>query len=743
MADTHPQASSFESLLNESRDLVCEQLLAAVKAMLEKADESLAALSSETQSREAQELYQQTRKVLASGRDGLEREFHKAYLNEFRKHTSLIREEAQSFSELDTSLQLVGEDDLEETLKFKEVAAKLRRYCDEELAALDQRVGVLLGDANLSAENNPFGPETIGDAWQEACRTLDANAKVRGVLLRLFDDHVVDQVRSIYKAVNALLVKNSILPKIRYGVAKKGDGKRPPGAAKDEDGGDEDAAKEGDAEANEKNLFSLLQKLVGGGAGGAGAVLPPGAVILQGAELLGSLTKLQQGDASVIPGGLSAAAASGTTNVLHELKASSFGAGLVQMDATTLDIVAMLFDQLFDDPNIPAGLKGLIGRLQIPMLKVAIADKTFFANKKHPARLLLDSFGEMATRLPPEFNTEDPTFVHLEAMIQHLLDNFQDDVGIFDSVRAQIQGIAAEHDKHIEEQAQAVAVRIEQTENLAVAKTAAEDEVKVRLQAHSVPGPVLEFIVEQWLKLLLLIHAKSGAGSENWKRAVDAMDDLIWSVEPKKTADDRRKLAAKVPNLVKTLVSGLDAIGAPPEVRESFFAELMRYHTAALNPPKGQAEAPAPAKPVAPDFTEAVTVRNPYGAGEIQVTGLDFVAQPADPDKRESAKAALRSSLAVPPPENMEIGTWVEFRPKDAAEEQRAAKLLFVSPKKTRYLFSDRRGKNILELTRAEIVRRLRTGEAVRLEEEPVEPLFDRIMGGLMQKVRTPAAATT
>ena len=47
----------------------------------------------------------------------------------------------------------------------------------------------------------------------------------------------------------------------------------------------------------------------------------------------------------------------------------------------------------------------------------------------------------------------------------------------------------------------------------------------------------------------------------------------------------------------------------------------------------------------------------------------------------------------------------------------------------------------MLELTRAEIVRRLRTGEAVRLDEEPKEPLFDRIMGGLVDKLKTPAKA--
>src|SRR6185369_8250007 len=144
--------------------------------------------------------------------------------------------------------------------------------------------------------------------------------------------------------------------------------------------------------------FSALQKLFagkgaagpggpGGGAGGGGGgpgMGVGGVPMMQGAELLGSLTKLQldglaafaaSGGGQFVAGG---APVTGTTNVLHELKSSEVGAGMGQMDAMTLDVVALLFDQLFDDAKIPLGAKGLIGRLQIPMLKVAIADKEFF-----------------------------------------------------------------------------------------------------------------------------------------------------------------------------------------------------------------------------------------------------------------------------------------------------------------------------------------------------------------------------
>src|SRR6185369_2339327 len=184
--------------------------------------------------------------------------------------------------------------------------------------------------------------------------------------------------------------------------------------------------------------------------------------------------------------------------------------------------------------------------------------------------------------------------------------------------------------------------------------------------------------------------------------------------------------------------------------REHFLGELMKLHTVALDI-KGKAKEAAAAAPepaVAADaqtvnaaLEAPVTVKNPYGEGNVEVVDLDFAPQPVDPDKRASAKEALMSSLAVEPPANMAKGSWVEFRPKDEGAEKRAAKVLFVSPKKTRYLFSDRQGQNIVELSRAEIVRRLRSGEAVRLEEAPAEHLFDRFMNGVMGKLRSPEKA--
>ncbi|HWH47973.1 MAG TPA: DUF1631 family protein, partial [Burkholderiales bacterium] len=611
MTDPNPPATAkqlmpFDALLAQGRDLVCERLTGAFNDMYEKMDDTVSALVNEAQDPEARKLYLETKDKALTQRKTIEENFRSHYLREFQARSNRTKKTGQSFSELDSSsteLDLVGEDDLNETLKLNDMAAKLRQYCEEELAALDQRVGVLLGDANLEAEDNPFSPQAICDAFKHTCRKVDPNVKVRMVLLKLFDDHVLDDIRSVYKAVNALLVQNSILPRIRFRVSRGQDsGKAPaPGAPAAEKAGAVARAAE-KTPGGEPDFFSVLQDLLANkvkattqpgtdaapgapgqqASGAAGLPFPSGApgpagatgtpltgvpmtgapvVVFQGAELMNLLTRVQHGEANAaVSGGLPltvSAGAPGTTNVLHELKASSVGSGMNQLDSMTLDIVAMLFDQLFDDPKIPIAVKGLIGRMQIPMLKVAIADKEFFSKKSHPARQLLDTLGEISSRLPSDFSSANPLFARLEALIQELMDSFQDNVEIFDTVSKRLQSLMEEEDRRTEEETQLAAKRIEQNESLAASKTMAEYEVKTRVETGKLPRPVREFLMHQWVKPLLIVHVRRGQHSDAWKNSLATMDLLTWSVEEKSTPEERGKLAAAIPDLLKRLAAGL------------------------------------------------------------------------------------------------------------------------------------------------------------------------------------------
>ena len=160
------------------------------------------------------------------------------------------------------------------------------------------------------------------------------------------------------------------------------------------------------------------------------------------------------------------------------------------------------------------------------------------------------------------------------------------------------------------------------------------------------------------------------------------MDQLIWSVQPKDTQDDRKKLATIVPPLIKRLGAGLDVAGVEHEVREFFFDALMKAHTHIMSQPlrgkdgSNAAHAAPVATPAAAlDFTAAITVKNPYGGGEVKVSAAELDAD----DDLDSLKQ----------------GDWMEFRTArkeddtgTGKEERRPARLIFISPRKTRYILS-------------------------------------------------------
>ncbi|MBI3529635.1 MAG: DUF1631 domain-containing protein [Betaproteobacteria bacterium] len=807
----------FDSLLAQSRDLVCERLAQALAGMLDKLDDTISALINETQDGDERTLYLEAKDRALAQRKTIEELFRAHYLREFQARSNRIKKMGQSFSEFDLSsleLDLVGEDDLKETLKLNDMATKLRLYCDEELVALDQRVGVLLGDANLEAEDNPFSPQAICDAFKLTCRHVDSNVRVRMVFLKLFDDHVLDDIRSVYKAANALLVQNSILPKIRYRVSRGQEGSKVPSpdarAGEELPGAVAHAADR--VPGGEPDFFSVLQNLLAsnlkamtqpGAVGGTGAPAPSVAalsgfpptlgmpssggaevgadgtplVVLQGAELMNFLTRIQHGDVKAVADGGVPLVASvdepGTANVLHELKATSLGTGMNQLDVMTLDIVAMLFDQLFDDPKIPIAVKGLIGRMQIPMLKVAIADKAFFSQKNHPARRLLDTLGEISIRLPADFNASNPLFGRLEAIIQELISGFQDSMEIFDVVRERLQILTVEEDQRVEEETRSAAKQIEQKENLAVSKTMAQFEVKARIQAGEMPRPVIEFLVQQWVKLLLVVHVKRGQHSHAWKNSLATMDLLIWSVQAKHTPEERSKMATEVPGLLKRLAAGLKIAGVEDAVCARFFSDLNNLHAGAMSmggegevaaaqdasvenipakPDAAPAGKPVPVpkkavqpipetagKPRAPaaapvadsdslDFTTTLTIKNPFGRGEVQVKEIEL----GDARAAGTARAkgdAKDAELA----DNLKEGTWVEFREKGDDDTRRPARLSYISPLKSSFLFVDRLGKTVKECSRAELARLFSFGAVVVMDEVP---LFDRIMNGVVGKLR-------
>src|SRR5690554_7630649 len=104
--------------------------------------------------------------------------------------------------------------------------------------------------------------------------------------------------------------------------------------------------------------------------------------------------------------------------------------------SSDLNLVSMLFDFIFDDQALATEIKALIGRLQIPFLKTAIADKSFFSNEQHPARLFLNALARAGSQWSKSQGVSDPLYRLIRESVFKMLNDFDLDASLFERLRA-------------------------------------------------------------------------------------------------------------------------------------------------------------------------------------------------------------------------------------------------------------------------------------------------------------------
>jgi Protein of unknown function (DUF1631) len=416
----------------------------------------------------------------------------------------------------------------------------------------------------------------------------------------------------------------------------------------------------------------------------------------------------------------------GRHNVLRDLQDSSLGKKVNQLESMTIELVAMLFDFIFETKDLPDGIKALLARLQIPVLKAAMLDGAFFAKKNHPSRLLVNALAEAGLGWSPVMGQDDPLYSHIDAIVHRILDGFTDNLAIFDETREKLEKFLAEEEQAAEANIQSTAEEINQHDRKEMAAVVAKSEVERRIEMYPVPNFLASFLRHHWTGTLEEVYLKHGEESESWEQSVAMLEDLVWSVQPKRTRDDRRHLVALLPTLLKRLSAALYNMPAMADERERFMSNLVEAHAASVKPNIGSAAL----------ATAAVAEQAKAEAEEAKAAGDEAKAA-----KAEELAAAM--TLAEPAPveevpdviedqfleiaQSVERGNWIEFAADDG--QLAFAKLAWISPLRGTYLFTNRQGLKALSMNAEELARRFRTDRA-RLVE--AEPLIDRAFGSVM-----------
>ena len=745
-----PGRSPGHRILNECRDQLVSKLCLWLRDIAAPVSEELFVLADSTRERLLQTRYLDLRAEIEKDWSHLVETFRRDLSTEAERCQNKDAEnEGSRESTLEIpdfeGLQLLADEDLSEHIVIREFSAQLCESCDEELYTLDRRVAALLGLDELPDNANPLAPPVICRALSDACATFGSDSEKRLILLRRLERHLHLGLPPIYKEINAYLIERGILPDLKRNYRKTPSTTetssapalvaQPTGGAT----GTTPIAAEGILDALQRLAqarTSQMQTPIGGTFSSAGIAsgvpfnAAPGnaiggqqGVMLDAATvnqlLLASLNEMQHAPLGETGGAI--------VNQVRIVRDSDGAKQVSGLEAVTIDIVAMLFDFIFEDTHIPVAIKALISRLQIPVLKVVMLDPGFFADRQHPARRLLSSISGISVRWGNSVDETDPLYNKLAELVERIQAEFENDVEVFGTALTELEAFVNEREGEEDTTALTAANIVIQREQEAEGWERAQRAIKTFREENTLPALLDSFLTELWVGVLQAIAAKDSNDESAWNAAKQLMADLAWSIEPKKAPADRLRLVSLLPQLLGQLNKGLDSINAEAAARSAFLDALMQLHSAAL---KG--EAPIPEAAPAAETAAPAPSPSPSEEGDLLVTrsidnGVEVeevILVGASPVWRADDREISRQVS------DLRRGDWVEFRDEDGHTNRE--RLNWISPQRGILLFSNHRSSKAISIAPDALARQIRDGKATIVCEEQI---FERALSGALESI--------
>ena len=681
------------------------------------------------------------------------------------------------------SLRVLNAFDQEKQAVLVVATQFVHRLTKREVDALDLRVGVLLGEVHAREIDNPFAPDYILDAIGMTSRALLPNPRAwRPLMERVLVD-ITPAVTKIYIRLNRLLADRYVLPEIKAELRARSDLRpaddgellplfgrlikevAPPElaldvavpAASERDGvppsiaagAAASAPARGTAAAPTAGVLTAVAAPPAGSANPYAAELartPPEPVAAPRATDAFGLPQLDPllalGPLSAIVAALDRwqlsdpGAAAGLSARPAETAAQAEPGSAMQAprnripwiraavadkvgnptDKITIDVIALLFDYIFRDPSIPESLRDLFAKLQVPTLKAALLDRTFFSDKKHPARRLLDHLAAAAIGATGDEAYRVGIELVAAGVIEEVCRDFKVDLAVFEAADAKLQDfVDAEQRKAaalLNEDVAAALVAEESESDRTHARTLIRD----RLTGIDVPFEVRGFAETIWADYLALVRKRDGEESEPWRDGVRTLDDLLWSITAKERNAQKARLARMVPGLIRSLRQGGAEVSVKDERLRPFLEAIYRMHMAAIRPHTERQKSTATAPPADAASSESGP------AGDQR--------PPEAPAASGEADAAARIANVHDFVGEMVVGTWLAFEREGKAVN---ARLSWVSPMRSKYIFTTRSRGQAIAVSPEELAWQLRDGTA-RLVVEPV-PLFDRAVSSALDEL--------
>ncbi len=564
------------------------------------------------------------------------------------------------------ALSLVEDREVEAQISAERFGLEIAHACEWELRELDAYVGAMLVDAGGEHGRNPLRPDIMGHAMIRGIEAVSERAEIRKVLSSELSRSLNALLRATYADIVAEWRNAGLQP---LGLAVRSRPARDSGRGESVRGTSGFDSLEGEGGGRGRSGLNpglpsggRLDSRHGGRGSGPGGFAPStrtgypstrsgtsiGQVDPALMTLIRRLAYSHVGsdpgtDASFADFDDGGAAAGRLPNLIRthreELRQASTGS----LDHMVIDVIGFLFDQILADPKVPPQMARQIARLQLPVLRAALGDPTFFSSRRHPVRRFVNRIASLGAAFEDYSDDGAKNFLaKVRALVQEVVEGDFDQIEIYERKLAALEAFVGEQAAREAQAAQGGAAALvsekedEQRLHQLYALRLAGD-----LKDVAAPAFLRDFVSRVWSQVLLRAAENGGADGPLAQRLRRVGRELFLSVQAKATPAHRKAFLAELPKLMLDLTEGMNLIGWPEAQRRAFFGQLMPAHAEALRSPAGRQldinllarqvegalERPAPSRadlktaPALPVLTEELLPPR-FSADEAQRIGL-------------------------------------------------------------------------------------------------------------------------
>jgi hypothetical protein len=666
-------------------------------------------------------------------------------------------------------LSLIDDEVVNHQIEVGRLAQRMREANEESIGRLNVIVSQLHGHREAKERENPFRPYLPARAMYEAIKEITPDEPKAKVLFEHLSNALIQHLPGYYSAIREIFESSGVQGKFLTQPSRAMHNQRYFGAPANQPSSYADVAAR--VMPDLRRMLEMLQKVPNAATPGAADqpetvqdfirkmfspsksfILSPGGEFGRGrtraessaAQVTPLVAQLKQFQKMAASGQLIGEQSSSMKNQLSALRDQIDLEKASLMERMTVDVVAMLFEFILEDEQIPAQLRERIGRLQLPILKAAVLEPQLLHDEQHPARKLLNRMSTAAVAIDAATESGRKLATEIDRVVKNILADFDSDMAVFSSSVQEFEQFLADYLRQDNRQATRGIEAVETAEKFSVLLTNVTQALCDVLLPLNVDKRISDFIILIWPHVLVRAalqdaenHIPSTQADSAYRRYRGVLPDLLWSIQEKADAPERTALIRMLPDLIKSLRMALNLIQLPEEESREILDQLVAMHTQVLrsNPLGAMKELPS-LEELRQDFSRIVIswdraswelseppqprttiIEEIFAKHDISVElnlGLHTVAS-ALADREFLAQTYL-------------LGTRVEFRPAEGTSPL-SAQLVWISTHRSLYLFKQDGTSTLVLYTFASLLEALRDETIIPLEYAPV---FERAVESLL-----------